>query len=122
MTDRTMPEIAMMDAIPAPLPISTVAPEMRLTITCSMPSFISTPSIDAAYFIIGGSFQTEESAEKCRKKIESQGFDAAAILEKNTKGYFRVYYESYVDKQEAITRLEEIRRDYNESAWLLFQK
>ena len=122
MMDRTMPEIAMMDAIPAPLPISTVAPETRLTITCSMPSFISTPSIDAAYFIIGGSFQTEESAEKCRKKIESQGFDGAAILEKNTKGYFRVYYESYVDKQEAITRLEEIRRDYNESAWLLFQK
>ena len=74
------------------------------------------------YFIVGGSFQTETSAEKCLDNIKKQGFENASTLDKNEKGYIRVYYESFAEKQEALGRLETIRRDYNESAWLLFQK
>ena len=82
----------------------------------------STPEILKSYYIVGGSFQTEESAEKCVNNLRKQGFENASSLEKNNKGNIRVYYESFADKSDALIRLDEIKRDYNESAWLLFQK
>lgn len=83
---------------------------------------IPSPEIPSPYYIIGGSFQTEASADKCLNAIKKLGFDKADVLEKNNKGYIRVYYESFAEKQEALVRLDMIRREYNESAWLLFQK
>jgi hypothetical protein len=80
------------------------------------------PEILNSYYIIGGSFQTEESAEKCVNILKKQGFENASSLEKNNKGNIRVYYESFAEKADALIRLEEIKRDYNASAWLLFQK
>jgi cell division protein FtsN len=80
------------------------------------------PEILNSYYIIGGSFQTEESAEKCVNILKKQGFENASSLEKNNKGNIRVYYESFAEKADALIRLDEIKRDYNESAWLLFQK
>ena len=80
------------------------------------------PEIQKSYYIIGGSFQTEESAEKFVNILKKQGFENASSLEKNNKGNIRVYYESFAEKADALIRLDEIKRDYNESAWLLFQK
>jgi nucleoid DNA-binding protein len=80
------------------------------------------PEIMKSYYIIGGSFQTEESAEKCVNILKKQGFENASSLEKNNKGNIRVYYESFAEKADALIRLDEIKRDHNESAWLLFQK
>lgn len=74
------------------------------------------------YYIIGGSFHAEASAEKCLESIKKQGFEKASILDKNDKGYIRVYYESFADKADALLRLNAIKSEYNESAWLLFQK
>ncbi len=74
------------------------------------------------YYIIGGSFQTEESADKCLNGIKKQGFEKASTLDKNDKGYIRVYYESFAEKDEALSRLDVIKSEFNESAWLLFQK
>lgn len=82
----------------------------------------SDPQILNSYYIVGGSFQTEESAEKCVNIMRNQGFENASSLEKNNKGNIRVYYESFAEKADALIRLDEIKRDYNESAWLLFQK
>ena len=81
--------------------------------TCALPIY---------YFIVGGSFQTLDRAEFCLKDIRSQGFENASLLEKNDKGYIRVYYESFVEKSDALIRLDVIKNDFNESAWLLFQK
>ena len=75
-----------------------------------------------SYYIIGGSFQTEESAAKCVSDLRKQGFENASSLEKNSKGNIRVYYESFAEKADALIRLEEIKGKVNESAWLLFQK
>ena len=77
---------------------------------------------DSKYYIIGGSFQAEASAEKCLESIKKQGFENASTLDKNDKGYIRVYYESFADKADALLRLDAIKSEYNESAWLLFQK
>ena len=75
-----------------------------------------------SYFIVGGSFQTETSAEKCLNSIKKQGFENASTLDKNEKGYIRVYYESFAEKADALVRLDEIKSKYDNSAWLLFQK
>ena len=75
-----------------------------------------------SYYIVGGSFQSESSAEKCLSSIRNQGFENASTLDKNDKGYIRVYYESFAEKTDALIRLDEIKAKYNESAWLLFQK
>ena len=82
----------------------------------------SEPQNLKSYFIVGGSFQTETSAEKCLNSIKKQGFENASTLDKNDKGYIRVYYESFAEKSDALIRLDEIKSHYNESAWLLFQK
>lgn len=82
----------------------------------------SDPELLNSYFIVGGSFQSEASAEKCLTGIKNQGFENASILDKNDKGYIRVYYESFAEKSDALIRLNEIKSKYNESAWLLFQK
>lgn len=82
----------------------------------------SNPQILNSYYIIGGSFQTEASAEKCLNGIKAKGFENASTLEKNEKGYIRVYYESFAEKADALVRLDEIKSKYDNSAWLLFQK
>ena len=82
----------------------------------------SVPQILNSYYIVGGSFQTEASAEKCLNGIKAKGFENASILEKNEKGYIRVYYESFAEKADALVRLDEIKSKYDNSAWLLFQK
>ena len=82
----------------------------------------SDPQTLRSYYIIGGSFQTEASAEKCLNGIKAKGFENASTLEKNEKGYIRVYYESFAEKADALVRLDEIKSKYDNSAWLLFQK
>lgn len=82
----------------------------------------SDPQILNSYYIVGGSFQTEASAEKCLNGIKAKGFENASTLEKNDKGYIRVYYESFAEKADALVRLNEIKSKYDNSAWLLFQK
>ena len=93
--------------------VAEVAPE---TINSTIPQLLN------SYYIVGGSFQSETSAEKCLEGIKNQGFENASTLDKNDKGYIRVYYESFAEKADALVRLDEIKSKYNESAWLLFQK
>ena len=100
---------------------SEVAPETQSEIASETINSSATQQLKS-YYIVGGSFQTEASAEKCLDGIKKQGFENASTLDKNDKGYIRVYYESFADKAEAIVRLNEIKSQYNESAWLLFQK
>ena len=104
--------------------VAEVTPELPEILESSDPQILnsSTPEILKSYFIVGGSFQTEASAEKCLNSIKKQGFENASTLDKNDKGYIRVYYESFAEKSDALIRLDEIKSQYNESAWLLFQK
>lgn len=94
------------------------------TLSSSVPQTLdsSVPQILKSYYIVGGSFQTEASAEKCLNGIKAKGFENASTLEKNDKGYIRVYYESFAEKADALVRLNEIKSKYDNSAWLLFQK
>jgi hypothetical protein len=111
--------------------IAEVTPEVQVEniletqqLNSSDPQLLSSsdPQTLNSYYIIGGSFQTEASAEKCLNGIKNQGFENASTLDKNEKGYIRVYYESFAEKADALVRLDEIKSKYDKSAWLLFQK
>lgn len=111
--------------------IAEVTPEVQVEnilatqqLNSSDPQLLSSsdPQTLNSYYIIGGSFQTEASAEKCLNGMKAKGFENASTLEKNDKGYIRVYYESFAEKADALVRLDEIKSKYDNSAWLLFQK
>ena len=101
--------------------VAEVTPEILNSSESQNLSILESQHLNS-YFIVGGSFQTEASAEKCLNSIKKQGFENASTLDKNDKGYIRVYYESFAEKSDALIRLDEIKSQYNESAWLLFQK
>ena len=123
-TVETTEEIAVAEEV-----VAEVTPEIEPEITAEVQEEVtpvtlnsSNPQTLNSYYIVGGSFQTENSAEKCLNSMKKQGFENASTLDKNEKGYIRVYYESFAEKADALVRLNEIKSKYNESAWLLFQK
>ena len=75
-----------------------------------------------SYYIIGASLKSDNDAQKCVRKFKNQGFDGAMALPKNDKGNVRVVYELVMGKDAALKRLEIIKKEYNEAAWLLRKK
>ena len=71
------------------------------------------------YYIIGASLTNEADAQRCAKKFQKQGFEGAVALPKNEKGNVRVAYELVRGRAAALQRLEIIKKDYNEAAWML---
>ena len=74
------------------------------------------------YYIIGASLKNNGDARLCAGKFRKQGFVGAEILPVNSKGNIRVAYEQVMGKEAAIKRLEIIKKEYNEAAWLLRKK
>lgn len=74
------------------------------------------------YYIIGASFTTEKDAKRCVADFKKRGFEGAMALPMNAKGNVRVAYEMVFGKEAALKRLEIIKKEYNEAAWLLRKK
>ena len=74
------------------------------------------------YYIIGASLRTEADGERCAKNFQKQGFEGAVALPMNEKGNVRVAYELVIGREAALRRLEIIKSEYNEAAWLLRKK
>ncbi|WP_299670506.1 SPOR domain-containing protein [uncultured Polaribacter sp.] len=69
------------------------------------------------YHVIAGAFQFPENAEKKVKQLLLEGFDAK-IIGVNKWGLTQVTFNSYVDKKDAINRLNKIKRTVSKDAWL----
>jgi hypothetical protein len=70
------------------------------------------------YHIIGGAFAHEENAEKLLLALRQKGFDAQRPG-LSPSGLHMVSYFATHDKNEALLNLASIRRDENQTAWLL---
>ena len=77
------------------------------------------PTDATAYYIIGASLRTEADAQRCAKEFKKLGFEGAVALPMNDKGNVRVAYELVKGREAALRRLEVIKTEYNEAAWLL---
>ncbi len=75
-----------------------------------------------SYYVIGASVKNDAAAQKCVEKFRKLGFEDAVALPMNDKGNVRVAYELVTGKDTALKRLEIIKKDYNEAAWLLRKK
>lgn len=74
------------------------------------------------YFVIVGSFSSNENAGKYKQELIQQGFKPI-ILHSET-GYYRVCVDSFDDEAAARSRVQNIRTQYPKYAdsWLLYDK
>lgn len=69
------------------------------------------------YHIIAGSFTSEENAKKQLKQVQSEGF-ASSNIQVSASGLFRVFLESYKNKDEAHIKLKKLKAS-GKAVWLL---
>ena len=69
-------------------------------------------------YIIGGSFGNRDNAERLKNEYIDQGFDSV-IYEDDDAGLYRVAIEEHENENQARERLNQIRQDVQNSAWLL---
>lgn len=74
------------------------------------------------FFVIVGSFSSNENAGKFKQDLAQQGFKPI-ILHTET-GYYRVCVDSFTDEASARNRVQTIRKQYPKYAdsWLLIKK
>lgn len=75
-----------------------------------------------SFFLIVGSFSSNENAGKFKQELTQQGFKPI-VLHSET-GYYRVCIESFSDEASARSRIQKIRTQYPKYAdsWLLIKK
>ena len=75
-----------------------------------------------SFFVIVGSFSSNENAGKFKQDLTQQGFKPI-ILHSET-GYYRVCVDSFNDEAAARTRVQDIRSQFPKYAdsWLLIRK
>jgi len=76
----------------------------------------------SSYFVIIGSFSSNENANRYKMELIPQGFNPI-VLHSET-GYFRVCVNSFTDEMAARKRVYQIRNDFPQYAdtWLLIKK
>jgi len=80
------------------------------------------------YFLIAGSFQSMENAEKFQKELQQKGYDSEVIVRKTgpNSDFYKVSYKGFADRAEAFRELKNAR-DANldftdEEIWLLIKR
>lgn len=68
------------------------------------------------FFIIAGSFKSEENAQKLIKDLKAKGYQAQ-LVEKTKGGLYIVSYGKWNSRQEAETQLPSIKKE-NGEAWI----
>lgn len=69
------------------------------------------------YYIIGGSFGSEENADRFSKKLQEEGFKPVVLDNPNSESKM-VAYSGYEDRKTAKADLIAIQQNENPSAWL----
>ena len=74
------------------------------------------------YFVIVGSFSSNENANRFKQELSTMGFKP--IVLRSETGYFRVCVDSFSEEGAARSRVHQIRRDYPRfsDAWLLIKQ
>ncbi|NPA35571.1 MAG: SPOR domain-containing protein [Chlorobi bacterium] len=77
------------------------------------------------YFLIAGSFQSMENAEKFQKELQQQGYDSEVIVRQTgpNTDFYKVSYKGFADRDEAFKALKRAKDEINnEDVWLLVKK
>jgi len=82
---------------------------------------VTTPASDNKFYIIAGSFPTEEKAKDAVSSLIAIGYTKAEVVGQATTGNWRVAYSGFATKADASIELEKIKKS-NTSAWLYEKK
>ncbi|MCW3784868.1 SPOR domain-containing protein [Plebeiibacterium sediminum] len=77
------------------------------------------------FFLIAGSFSSQQNAETFKNELIQQGYDSEVIVRKTGKNqdFYKVSYKGFYDKDEAFNALAmERKQPNNEDVWLLIKK
>ncbi len=80
---------------------------------------------DNKYFLIAGSFSSENNANNFKNELIEQGFDSEVIIRNTGKNqeFYKVSYKGFSDKEIALKELAfEKKQPNNEDVWLLVKK
>lgn len=78
-------------------------------------------TLQPKYHIIAGAFRVKSNATKKVELLKAKGYKASMIGE-NAYGLHQVAFESYVQKDEALSQLRKIKRIENPEAWLFVKQ
>jgi cell division protein FtsN len=71
------------------------------------------------YYIISGSFSTEENANMHTKNLQTMGYKNAKMLGK-VKSLYKVSIDEFDTREEADIKLREIKEKEQPTAWILY--
>jgi hypothetical protein len=74
------------------------------------------------FYIIAGSYPTEQKANDAIADLKSKGFPDAEVVGKNSYGNYRIAYKGYATNVEAAKDLTKIKQTINPTAWILENK
>jgi len=80
----------------------------------------SVSSTGVKYYLIGGSFENVENADKLISRYSGKGYNPQ-IIGQASNGYYRVSINDYLYKEDAMTELRRIRVSEIPGAWVLSQ-
>lgn len=120
-TDKAL-EDSIIRAIEKSLNESTI-PKKALAVTqqessATQESAIKTKVIASKpnYYLIAGSFKSRKNAEIMISQLKRKGYTPEIMI---SGGQFRIEIGSFYNRKEAITELRRIRRQVDQSVWLL---
>jgi len=108
------------EAIEMPLAKTTEAPKVEIqTKKAEIVEVFETKTIQINFHLVAGCFSSETNAQNLVGKLKSEGFESS-VIGQNAKGLFRVAFQSFVNKEEALTQLHNLKAS-GKSTWLLKQ-
>lgn len=88
----------------------------------AMKNAIKRKAIVKNFYIIAGSYPTEQQAIDAIAVLKNKGFTDAELVGKNSYGSYRIAYKGYATNEEASKDLTKIKQTINPSAWIIEKK
>jgi cell division septation protein DedD len=90
--------------------------EVKAKKTIPAPS-VKTTLVSKPFHLVAGCFSSEHNATKLVAQLKTEGFDAS-VIGQNANGLFRVAFQSYVNRELAVSEMKKLK-DSGKSTWLL---
>jgi len=69
------------------------------------------------FYLVAGSFKNIDFARELENELKNMGYTNTEII--SSKGYFRVTITSFTSRENALEKLNELRRNYSSRVWIL---
>jgi hypothetical protein len=88
----------------------------------SVKNVIKGKTDNKTFYIIAGSYLTEQQANDAVADLKIKGFTEAEVVGKNSYGSYRISYKGYATNEEAAKDITNIKQTINPSAWIFEKK